>query len=783
MHPLRSVLKTPGFTAAVVAILALGIGANTAIFTLTDALFLRALPYADPGRLVLVNDDRISLPFFEHLRAHGPSFAAASALTDEVFNLSGHSDPEQIASARASANFFDVLGVKAAAGRTFLADEDEKYVVVLSSELATRLFGNTDRAVNQSLTLDSRVFTVVGVLPASFTFPVLGPRRDIWAPRLRDFSLVTPARIERGGIYYYSVARLAPGVSSKQADSELAVLFDQYHRDKPSNFDATMARILHTESLRDHIVTGIRPTLLILSGAVACVLLIACANVAGLLLSRAIGRKKDFAVRAALGAPRRTLILQLLAESAVIAILSGGLGIALAQAWTRLLASLSHNTEISLDWRVMLFALAISLLSAVLFGLAPALELSRTDVRTALGREGRGSTSRHRSRSVLVVVQVGISMVLLVASGLLIRSFAHLRNAPPGFDPHGILTMQVPLPTAKYGTPARVIAFYQETLRRVQSLPGVEAAAISTALPVYANHSAPALFEGQPDVALGQRPLVILQQITPDYGRVMRVQLLSGRPFDDHDDIQAPKVVMLNQTAANRFWPNENPLGKKVWLGTLPDPFVVTGVSADTKNTGLAAVPQAEVFLPLPQLAAPNLMLSLRTAADPRGLASAVRAQMNSIDPDQPLTEVQTMEDYVASLSAEPRLTMLLLGVFAGAAFVLAVVGIYSVIAYGAVNRAPEMGIRIALGAAKTDILRLMIGDGVMLALIGVVLGIGGSLALTRVMSSLLYETSPQDPLILIASAGLFIAVAILASYLPARKAASVDPAETLRSA
>jgi putative ABC transport system permease protein len=427
----------------------------------------------------------------------------------------------------------------------------------------------------------------------------------------------------------------------------------------------------------------------------------------------------------------------------------------------------------------------ISVFSGMLFGLTPSLQLSRLDLNTMLREEGRGSSGNRKrdgARRVLVVVQVALAMVLLVGSGLLIRSFIQLQTVSPGFEPKGTLTMQTYLPTARYPQASRRIAFYTAAIQNMESVPGVQAASISTALPVLANHGTPFLFEGQPVVPLGQRPVVLIQSISPEYPKVMGVPVVAGRAFIDHDDADAPPVALVNQSIVRQFWPDQNPLGKRVIIGNLPKPFEVVGVLGDVKNDSLALAASAEVYVPYPQLASPLLYLSVRTPLDPHSLASALRAQIAAADPEQPLTEIQTMQERLELASASPRFNMLLIGVFSAAAFILAVIGIYGVIAYSVAQRTQELGIRIALGAEKSDILRLVIGNGLALTLVGIAIGLAGSTALTRLMSAMLYETSATDPVIFGASAVLFLVVALLASYLPARRATRIDPTEALRT-
>jgi putative ABC transport system permease protein len=798
-HALRMLVKSPGFTAIAILTLALGIGGTTAIFTVANALLLRPLPYKDAEQLVRIATDRsrsgfLSLPYFTILNDHNRSFTGIAAYQGESFNLSGRGEPDQITAERVTWNFFEVLGVRLLEGRTFMPEEDQpdaRPVVLISAELATRLFNGDRNAIGQIVSLDSKDYTVIGVLPAKFSVPLLGRKVDIFAPRLKELSIVTPARIQIGGMYFEGVGRLRPGITPEQAQAETEVTYQQYKHDKPGNYDATVSVVMTVTGLQQDLVASVRSTLLILCAAVGFVLLIACANVASLLLSRALSRQKEFAVRSALGASRGALVMQLLTESVLLALVSGGFGIALGQAGTRVLATFSKSNfpqmaDVTMDLRVLGFAVAISVFSGVLFGLTPSLQLSRVDLNTALRDEGRGSTgNRHRirARGFLVVAQVALATVLLVGSGLLIRSFIQLQTVSPGFDPKGTLTMETYLPPARYPQPPQRIAFYMAAIRNMQSVPGVQSASISTALPVFANHGTPFLFEGQPVVPLGQRPIAFIQSISPDYPKVMGVPIVAGRAFTDHDEADSTPVALVNQAIVRQFWQNQNPLGKRVLVGNLPKPFEVVGVLGDVKNDHDLALPAgAEVFLPYPQLASPQLFLSVRTTLDPHSLTSALRAQIAAADPDQPVTNIQTMEERLQSASASPRFTMLLIGAFSATAFILAAIGIYGVIAYSVAQRTQEFAIRIALGAERADILRLVIGHGLALTLAGIAIGLGGSIALTRLISAMLYQTSATDPAIFAASAAIFLAVAFIASYLPARRATRIDPTEAMRT-
>jgi putative ABC transport system permease protein len=797
-YAFRVLLKNPAFTALAVVILALGIGANTAIFTVANSVLLRALPYKNASQLVRISTDRdgtgvLSLPYFTLLSATNHSFSGVTAYQRDVVNLIGRDGAEEIPAERVTWDFFDVLGAQPVAGRTFTPDEDQpggKQAVVIGAELAARLFGGPQNAIGRIVSLDSKDYTIIGVLPERFGVQLVGRKAEVWMTRIIELSMVTPARANIGGIYYEALGRLRPGVSAAQARAETDVIYQQYKHDKPGNFDATKSVFMTVSDLHANLVADVRPTLLILSAAVGFVLLIACANVASLFLSRAIGRKKEFAVRSALGAPRWALIRQLLTESVLMATVSGALGILLGQLGTRFLGAFTQTNlpqmaDVPMDLRVLAFTLAISVLSGILFGLAPSLQLSRPDLSVMLQDEGRGSAGnrgRNRARSVIVAVQVALSMILLIGSGLLIRSFVRLRSVEPGFDAKNVLTAQTFLPPSSYTSAAQRIAFYQDALQHLQAIPGVESVGISTALPVLATHATPARFEGEPEVELGRRTVVLIESVSPDYARAMGVPLVEGREFSPTDDAKAAPVVMVNQAIARRFWPGQDAVGKLLWVGGLP-PARVVGVLADIKNETLAQAAQPEIFMPYPQLPSATIYFSLRTSLDERSVASALRAQIAAINPSQPVNDIQSMEARLESSSAQTRSMMLLIGVFSATALILAVVGIYGVIAYSVAQRTQELGIRIALGASDADILALVVGNGLRLAAVGILIGIAASFGLTRLMASFLYKTSATDLLTFAGSAVVFAVVAALASYIPARRAMRINPTDALRSA
>ena len=792
----RMLRKNPGFTAAAVIALALGIGANTAIFTVTSALLLRPFPYKNPEQLVNVDAKDNTKDFggtllrYEMLRDRSQSFQAIAAWANDTFILTGHGEPLQVPVVRVSANFFPMLGVQPQLGRTFTADESRPEgspVVVISDAIWRSRFAGDRGIIGQTVTLDTTPHTIVGVLPASLQFPFAG-EADIWIPRYFEYSLMTPQQLRAGVGYLGMVARLRPEITLAKAQAELDVLNRNYREQNPTAPDAGPAVVMAAEPLRNLVVADLRGRILVLSAAVAVVLLIACANVASLLLARALARRRELAVRTALGASRHALVRQMLTESLLLALLGGTLGVGLGWVATRTLTALGasqlpQGIPVTMDARVLLFALGISLLAGLGFGTLPALQLPRLGLNSVLHEDGRSASTAHtrtRLRSLLVVGQVALSLLLLVAAGLLLRSFGRLLRVDPGFDPHNVLTMNVSLPTVKYAKHEQQIAFFDELLRRISTLPGVRSAAISAALPLSWKRITPVLPEGQPEVPLAQRPFLDIEAISPQWFETMQVPL-RGRGFTAADNADAPKVVVVNETFARRFWPDQNPLGKRIVVGRWPQAAEVIGVAGDIKNKGLAQDTQAQLYLPFPQLAWGDMNLLVRTNVAPQSLTSAIRAQVAGVDPDQPVTDIKTVDDLMDDSRAQPRFSMLLLGVFAATALALAVIGIYGVLAYAVAQRRHELGIRMALGAQRADILRLIVGQGLTLALAGSAIGVIAAFALTRLMSTMLYDVSARDLLTFALAPVFFLAIALLASYLPARNATRVTPTEALR--
>jgi putative ABC transport system permease protein len=797
---LRMLRRNPGFTLVAVLALALAIGANTAIFSVTSALLLRPFPYRQPQQLISIANRDASgdsgginntLVRYEFLRERAHSVTVA-AWTNDTLDLTGAGEPAQLSIARVTPNFFALLGVAPALGRTFTEADgrsESRPVVLLSNALWRTRFNGNPAIVGSAIDLDGTPSTVVGVLPAGLDFPSIG-KADLFTPRYFEFSLFSTARLRQGVGYLGYLARLRPGNTLAQANSELAVLSEQYIRLNPDIHDAISGTVMIATPLRDVVVADLRRKLWILTAAVGLLLLIGWANVASLLLSRALARRRELAVRAALGASRWAVIRQLLAESMLLAVAAGLLGVALGYAAGRALtawgaAQLPTGMPVTLDARVLLFAVLVTFLTGILTGLFPALQLARADLNSTLRDEGRGlsgSRSRTHLRSVLVVGQVTLSLLLLIGAGLLVRSFTRLLSTDPGFEPDHVLTMEVSLPTEKYAKPQQQIAFFDETLRRISALPGVKGAAISAARPLETRRITPLLPEGQPEVPLMQRPFIDIEAVSPQWFRTMRVPLLAGRAFTDADNADAAKVVIVNQAFARRFWANQNPLGKTIVVGRGPALSEVVGVAQDVRNRGIAENPQPQVWLPFPQIPWGDMNLLVRTAVPPLQMAGPVRAQIAAIDPDQPVTAIQTVDDLMDAGRAQPRFTMVLLAVFSITALALAAMGLAAMLAWTVVQRRQEMAIRLALGAGRSDILWLVVRQGLVLAVSGIVLGLAAGLLLTRLMASFLYKTSAHDLRTFALAPLVFLGIAWLASYLPARRATRVDPLDTLKA-
>jgi predicted permease len=793
----RILAKKPAFTAVAVLALALGIGANTAIFSVVNTILLTPLPYKEPDRLMMIWENQIirgverdtpSPANYIDWRDQNQSFENMAAFTGQSFNLVGVGDPERLEGQRVSSTLFPILGVEAIAGRVFLPEEDEpgnNNVALISQSLWQRRFNSDPGLIGRPLTLNGQSITVVGVIGTKHQFP--HRETDVWVPIAFD----SGEAARRGSHYLQVVGRLKPGVNRQQAHTDLNTIASRLEEQFPHTNSGTAVTVL---PLHEQLVGDIRPALLILLGAVGFVLLIACANVANLLLAQAASRQKEISIRTALGASRFRVVRQLLTESIVLSAVGGAAGLLLAFWSIDLLSplipqNLSQVQGVSLDSRVLIFTLVILLMTGIIFGLAPALQASNPNLNETLKEGGRGTSGglrQNRIRSLLVISEVALALVLLVGAGLMIRSFARLGGVNPGFQPENLLTMRVVLPDNKYATLEQRAAFYDQMIERVESLPGVESASVISWLPLrMIGGSNSFTIEGRPEPEPGQGPIASFRTISPNYFRTMGIPVMDGRALSERDTAGSTNVTVINQTMARRFWPDENPIGKRIKLGGARSqaPWLeIVGIVGDVKQAGLDLDTRPEMYRTYaqPSFFAPRDLV-VRTTSNPLGLAGAVRSEIWAIDKDQPVSSVQTMENILADSIARSRFNMLLLGIFAGVAMVLSAVGIYGVMSYSVAQRTHEIGIRMALGAKPSHVLKLVVRQGMTLAAIGVAGGIVAALALTRLMTSLLFGVSATDPLTFTAISLTLVLVALAASYIPARRAAKVDPCEALR--
>ena len=789
--------KNPAFTIVAIIALALGIGANTAIFSVVNTVLLRPLPYKDPERLVMVWEDasRHGYPRdtpaaanFVDWRDQNTVFEGMAAIADQSFNLTGAGDPERLKGRLVSANLIALLGVEPQIGRTFTSTEDQpgsNRVVLLSHLLWQRRFGGDSGIVGKPLNLNGETYTVIGVMPPRFQFPSIDD--DIWTP----IAFSAEAAANRDTHYLQVIARLKPGTTLEQAQTEMSTIAARLQQQYPqSNTDLGAA----VTSLHEHTVGDIKPALLILLGSVGLVLLIACANVANLLLARAAVRQKEIAVRVALGARRWRLVRQFLTESVLLATLGGVVGLGIAYGGLILLRAfipenISQAKQVSIDPRVLGFTLLVSTITGLIFGLAPALQAARFNQTETLKEGGRDSatgSSGKRIRGLLVMAEVAVSLVLLIGAGLLINSFLRLRNVDPGFRTDNLLTMKLDLPQPKYEEFARRTAFFTDLLQRVESLPGVKSAAVTSNLPLYRQgNSISVSIEGRPAPPPGQELIVVTRMISTGYFDTMSIPLLSGRSFSDQDAATSPRVAVISETMARRFWPGEDPIGKRLGTGRIQRPedwTQVVGVVKDVRQFELTAEPLPQMYLPYKQRGffVPEDLV-VKTDVDAASMAATVRNAVWEIDKDQPVSNIRTMEEILLESIARQRFSMLLLAIFAAVALTLAAVGIYGVMSYSVAQRTHEIGIRMALGAQTGAVLKLAVGYGLKLVIAGVVIGLIAAFALTRVMSTLLYGVTATDPTTFTLISLLLVGVAALASYIPARRATKVDPIIALR--
>jgi putative ABC transport system permease protein len=794
---LRSLRRSPGHTAAALLALALGIGANTAIFSVVHGVLLEPLPYPSPERLVMLIDanpsrgfDRFtsSPPNFIDWRDQSRSFAGMAAMTRANPSLTGGgAEPERLEGAQISAGFFETLQVPPALGRGIGAADDRPGappVVVLSHELWRRRFGADPRLVGRTIDLDGRPHTVVGIAPEGFQFP---SRAELWIPLALE---ITPDM--RGGHFLGVVGRLKPGLSVERAQAELSVIAGRLAKQYP---DTNTGWTVSAVPVRELMVEDVRPALLVLMATVAVVLLIACANVANLLLARMASREREVAIRTAIGAGRGRLVRQFLTESVLVALAGGALGLLLALWGTRALVAMNADnipraSEIGLDPPVLLFTLALAVVTGLVFGLVPALHAARPDLQGTLKEGGRGASVGVRARSArgaLVVVEVALTLVLLVSAGLLLRSFAGLAAVPPGFSSAGVLTLQLNLPESRYGEEPQMAAFYDGLLASVRGLPGVRSAGAIYPLPLgTGRYMLSYVVDGRPEPPPGQEESSHIRFVTPGYLESMSIPLLRGRQLDAGDREGAMPAVVVNRTMAERAWPGEDPIGKRL---TFDDPTdadaewrTVVGVVGDVRHAELSTEPDAETYLPIAQDPSPFVTLVVRADGDPMRLAAPVREAVRRADRDIPVFSVRPLERVVAESLAEQRFRTTLLAIFAGLALVLASVGVYGVVSYGVTQRRHEMGLRMALGARREQVQRLVVGQGLRLVLVGAAVGLVAAYLATRLLASFLYGVRATDPLTFAAVPALLALVALAASWLPARRATQVDPIVALRA-
>jgi putative ABC transport system permease protein len=817
-HGLRMLAKSPGFTIVAVLTLALGIAGNTAIFSVVNGVLLRPLSYKDSPSLVNIwgkfakqgiPQNWISEPEYWDLLDHNESFSqiAAYALGGGANLTRVDARPTQVTAANATADVLPLLGVAPIIGRSFTPEESQaghSHVALLSYALWQSHFGGDPNIVNKSIQLDAQPYTVVGVLPKQFS---LGGKQDLWTPL--ELDRAKPQ--DRGSHYMHVIARMKPGVDSRQASAALARFAADLRHAYPSNYGRDPEDFgIYMVTVKEQLVAGLRPALLVLLGAVSFVLLIACANVANLLLAHASSREQELAVRATLGAGRARLVRQLLTESLLLALAGGVLGLLLAY-WgvgaLRLLvpANTPRMDEVTLDPVVLAFTFCVSLLTGLFFGLAPAWHVAQTDLRESLNKVGRGtsaSAASRRLRAALVVSELGLAVLLLAGAGLLIRSFSRLLEVSPGFQTQHLLTMRVSLPDKVYPDGSPVQNFFAQLMARVNALPGVQAAGAVSQMPLTASYTSGSVYlenTSIPDLpkypVFGNTPYMEIDQrsATPKYFETMQIPLVRGRLFTDADDASAPLVAVVDADFAQRFWPDGDAIGQRVAVDAMPNVKpptprwrTIVGVVGHVKHYALDVEGREQVYLPHTQplfgvYSPRDMTLAVRTSLDPASITSAVREQVFTMDKDLPLYNIATMDQLISDSVAQHRLNLSLLVAFAVLALLLAAVGVYGVMAYAVTQRTQEFGIRMTLGAGRSDVLKQVFLEGGRLAALGLVLGLVAAFALTRLMASLLFGVKPADPLTLVVSAALLAFVALAACYIPARRATQVDPMTALR--
>ncbi len=786
----RGLLKRPAFTVIALIALALGIGANTAIFSLVNAVVLRPLPYPEPDRLVWCwgnfsggNRASVSPPDYLDFRNQNKSFeqfAATMSITAPA-TLTGGGEPERLTASVVTGNYFQALGATPLLGRGFSLDNEKSgsdQVTIISHELWQRRFGGNPAIVNQRIVLDNKSFEVIGVMPKDLTFPQTA---DLWVPLNFD---ADPDMKVRSAHFLRPIGRLKPGVTVAQAQADTDAIAAQLAQQFPNSNKSWSLRL---EPLRERLIGSSRTSLFILFGAVGFVLLIACANVANLLLVRATARQKEVALRTALGASRLRIVRQLITESLLLALVGGALGALLAAWGIDLLVTLTRDSVpptaiVKIDATVLGFTFLTSLVTGLLFGVVPAFRTAKLNLSDALkeGAKSSEATFRNRTRSLLVVFESALAVVLLVGAGLLVRSLIALQNTNPGFDANNVLTMRVDLPRGKYDSAEKSSAFFQQLEQRLAGLPGVESVGFITELPLTGQpNDAPFTVEGRPPVSPDEKFGADFRRVNQNYFQALRIPLLRGRNFTEQEVRDSAKVLVVSEGLVNTVFPNEEALGKRLLTVLSDKPFEIVGIVGDIRHRSLEFQPYATMYLPTVQSGRMNVVL--RTQGDPLSVVPAVRKEVTAIDREQPIAAVRTMDEWVDRSTATPRYRTTLFGLFAALAMILAATGIYGVMSYSVVQRTHEIGIRMALGARRGDVLRLVVRQGMLLVVVGLGIGLVAAFMLTKVMNSLLFGVTSKDPITFVVVAGTLMLVALIACYIPARRATKVDPLTALR--
>jgi predicted permease len=795
-YAIRQLIKSPGFTTTAVIGLALGIGANVALFSVVNSVFLRPLPYHEPDALVRLSStlasqnlirSGFSYPRFLEVQERQEVFSDLAFAAFNAFTLTGRGDPEQVIGIHASATMLTTLGLSPQLGRNFTAGEDRpggEAVVLISGPFWQRHFNRQQSALGQAITLDGRPHTIIGVLPEeAAAFPL--NQVHVWVPRPAEVPYLVPSQLNGGGFFFQVIARLRPDVSLERARDAMNVIAAGYRRSHATNVDAPSD--IEVVPLLEDAVGEQRQSYMMLFGAVGCVLLIACANIANLLLARFAARRKEIAARFALGASRMDVVRQLVTESMLVAVLGGALGLALASAALRVIVTsgadlIPRALDIRLDPAALVFTILVTLVTGLAIGLLPALQASAVNVQETLKEASRGSTGTgRRLRAGLLVAEVSLSVVLLVGAGLLLASFAHLQRVEPGFRPDGIFTAQLVLPSQRYDR-ARLVTFYEQFYQRLTMLPGVTSAALTDRVPLTgAQAPAPVAVQGTSMPALSERPNANRHLVSPRYFETLGIPIRAGREFDERDSARVPHVAIVNETFAKRFFPGTDPIGRTLVTGMAQLPSQVVGVVADVRSTNLSTPPEADYFLPALQRPETFTNVIVRTQGNPVAIEPLVREALRSVDPDLPLLQPQALTTSIAETVADRRLALVLLASFAALALLLASLGVYSVMAHLVAHRTSEIGIRMALGATPGTVMRMVLSHSSRLTLAGIVIGVVGGFAVSRLMQETLFEVNPANPLFYLAVAGTLLLVAVCASWFPARRATRIDPVRALR--